>query len=247
VLDIGFSRRLAKINFEDRATIRHDRVVYRLADGSGHVTLDLYEWRTMLAEFDAECAKVLRIAKRVLVGLLPAILLYTVTLGWVIPGGKWVTIAAFYFGAPGIYLWQSSRIERIARELDGRLAQRPKVAAPLPQPWRVPRWLEILSALLVGPHLLLEVYGSIDPDAYIATPLMGTSLDWTSLISFSVIAVLVYFRWRASRRPACRRHRIQPAQLAQRASAARKPPDGPSARTFGRRVDQVAGARDTDT
>jgi hypothetical protein len=242
LLDIGFSRRLAKINFKDRATIRHDRVVYRLADGSGHVALELYEWRVMLADFDAECAKVLRIAKRCMVGLLPAILIYAVTLGWVIPGGHWVTIAAFYFGAPGIYLWQSNRIERIAREIDARLADRPKVAAPPPEPWRVPRWLEIFCALVVGPHLLFEVYGSINPDAYHATPLMGTSLDWSSLISFAVIAAVLYFKWRAARQPVYSPRWAQPAQPPQ--LAAQVIADRPPARTFGRRAGPIAPACD---
>lgn len=242
MLHIGFSRELAKINFKDRATVRDGRVTYRLADGSGHVGLEAAEWRAMNAEFDEESGKVLRTAKRCLVGLFPGIFVYGMTLAHVLPLGGLIIVAAFFLGPPAIYFWQSNRIDRLSRRIESRLAGRPKVAAPPREPWRVPRWLEIAAAVLLGPHLLFEVYGSINPEAYRNTPLLGTSLNWTSLIGFSVIAAILYFRWRAARQPVHTPHWVQPAPPPQ--PAAPKVPDGPPARTFGRRVDPIVRARD---
>jgi len=242
MLHIGFSRELAKINFRDRATPRDGRVAYRLADKSGHVSLDAGEWAAMIAQFDRESGKVLRTARRCLIGLLPGIFVYGMTLAHVLPFGGLIIVLAFFLGPPGIYFWQSNRIDRIARRIDAQLAGRPKVAAPPRQPWRVPRGLEIACAVLVGPHLLFEVYGSINPGAYRNTPLLGTQLNWTSFISFSVIAAIVYFRWRAARQRAYPSHRVQPAA---RAEPTPSPvPEGPASRTFGRRVDPIVRTRD---
>ena len=52
--------------------------------------------------------------------------------------------------------------------------------------------------MLLGPHLLIEIYGSINPDAYRNTPLLGTQLDWTSGVSFAILAAVIYFKVRGS-------------------------------------------------
>jgi hypothetical protein len=241
MLHIGFSRDLAKINFKDRATIEGSRVTYRLADGSGHVGLDAAEWRSLNDELDARSGEVLRKAKKRLFLLFPCIFVYGMTLGQVMPGAGLIIVAGIFLGPPGIYLWQSHRIERISREIEQVLANRSKVVAPPPAPWRVPRWLEIACAVLVGPHLILEVFGSIYPEAYRNTPLLGTSLNWTSLVSFSVIAAIFYFHWRAVQHRPKARSRPQ-SRAPERPSAVPERPAGrvePAPRTFGRRVDPV--------
>jgi hypothetical protein len=242
VLHIGFSRQLAKINFKDRATVRDGRVAYRLADGSGHVSLDAAEWRAMNAVFDEESGKVLRKAKRWLIGLLPGIFVYGMTLGQVLPFGGIVILSGFFLGPPAIYFWQSSRINRIALRMDEELAGRPKVAAPPRPRWRVPRGLEIACAVLVGPHLIFEIVGSFYPEAYRNTPLLGTQLNWTSLISFSVLAAILYLRWRSAQEPAQPRARGRSGAPERPATS-----DMPAPRTFGRRVDPLVRARDTSS
>lgn len=244
MLHIGFSRDLAKINFKDRATIQGGRVTYRLADGSGHVGLDAGEWQSLNDELDARSGEVLRKAKKRLLLLFPGIFVYGMTLGQVMPGAGLIIVAGIFLGPPGIYLWQSHRIERISREIEDMLAARQKVVAPPRAPWRVPRWLEIACAVLVGPHLIFEIYGSINPEAYRNTPLLGTSLNWTSFFSFSVIAAIVYFRWRAVQHRA--NARLQRKGRAPERPAAAERPAGraeTAPRTFGRRVDPVL--RDT--
>ena len=66
------------------------------------------------------------------------------------------------------------------------------------------RGLEIAALLLVGPHLIVQVYGSLNPDAYRNTPLLGTELDWSGIAGFLILAAILLLRWRPrwpTRRP----------------------------------------------
>src|SRR6185436_6575883 len=114
MLDIGFSRGLARINFKHRATVSGGRVTYWLADGSGHVGLESSEWRALIARFEDESRMVLRRAKLALLTLFPVTFVYGMTLGQIMPGAGLVIVAAIFLGPPGIYLWQSHKIARIA-------------------------------------------------------------------------------------------------------------------------------------
>jgi hypothetical protein len=204
MLDIGFSRGLARINFKHRATVSGGRVTYWLADGSGHVGLESSEWRALIARFEDESRMVLRRAKLALLALFPVTFVYGMTLGQIMPGAGLVIVAAIFLGPPGIYLWQSHKVARIARNVEAELASRPKVAAPRTSQPRAMRGLEIAALLLVGPHLILQVYGSLNPDAYRNTPLLGTQLDWSGIAGFLILATILLLRWRPrwpTRRP----------------------------------------------
>jgi hypothetical protein len=119
------------------------------------------------------------------------------TIGQLLPGAGLLIVLGIFFGPPAIYLWQSYRVKWAARALEEKLSFRGRVAAPPPMPFRLPRWIEIASFVLVGPHLLFETYGTIDPDAYRNTPLLGTELNWTSAVGFAILAAVIYFRVRA--------------------------------------------------
>jgi hypothetical protein len=225
MLDIGLSRGLARINFKHRATVKGGRVTYRLADGSGHVGLETSEWRALTARFEDESRMVLRSAKVALLALFPVIFVYGMTLGQIMPGAGIIIVAGIFLGPPGIYLWQSHKVSRIARTIEAELARRPKVAAPRISQPRAMLGLEIAALLLVGPHLILQVYGSLNPDAYRNTPLLGTELDWSGIAGFLILATILLLRWRP-RWPT-------------------KPPKHVDAPT-GRRFDPLARARETD-
>lgn len=198
MLDIGFSRRLAESGFEHRATeAPGGRIVYRLADGSGHVSLQRHEWDALRTEFTLAARAVVRRARYCYIGLFPGIFVFAMTIGQVLPGAGLLIVLGIFFGPPAIYLWQSYRVKWAAKAVEEKLAFRNRVAPPPPVPFRLPRWIEIASFVLVGPHLLIEIYGSIDPDAYRNTPLLGTELDWTSAVSFAILAAVIYFRLRA--------------------------------------------------
>ena len=225
MLGIGFSRALAAGGFQHRSTpAPGGRVVYRLADGSAHITLGAEEWEAYGERFHAEAKPVVRRAFWLLAGLLPATFLFGMTIGQLLPGAGILIVAAVLLGPFAIYLWQSYRVRGIARRIEAELACRPRVAAPPPVPWRVPRALEIAALVLIGPHLIIQVYGSFFPDAFRNTPWTGTHLDWSGVAGFAVLAALLYFRRRGAVREA-------PA------------PDEPEERPAGRRLDAIARAR----
>lgn len=198
MLDMDFSRWLAASNIERRATtLRYGRVAYRLTDGSGHVGLDAEQWAALRAYFDAESAAAGRETRWLTIGLIPCIFLYNMTVANVLPGGGLVILGALLFGPVAIYLRQSNRMQRLVRAIEADLSTQPRITAPPRRSSRPPRWLETAAALLIGPYLILQLYGSLDPNAFRNTPWSGTHLDATGIVALLVLVGIGYFRWRA--------------------------------------------------
>jgi len=197
MLSAGFSRWLTVSGFERRATfVPGDRVVYALADGSGHVELDALEWAAFGGRFADEARAVTRRANAMYLGLLPAVLVFALTVGQLFQFTGIVILLAIFGGPIAIYLWQSHRIKAIAAGIEGDLARRPKAAAPSIAAPPIPRWLEIAAALLVGPHLIFQVVGTLFPNVFRGTPWMGTRLDWSAAVGFAILAAIVVLRRR---------------------------------------------------
>jgi hypothetical protein len=223
MLSTGFSRQLTESGFRHRATrISGGRVVYRLADGSGHVGLGADEWDALGAYFAAQARPVGRTVIYWSIGLFPAIFVFGMTLAQVLPGGGLIILAGVFLGPPAIYLWQSHRIKAIAREIETELARRQRVAAAPAGESRPPRWLGIAFMLLVGPGLIVQVYGSFNPDAFRNTPWTGMHLGWGGIAGFAVLVAMLFYRWRAARDA---------------------PPDVPDEEREGRRSDVIRRAR----
>jgi hypothetical protein len=197
MLGMGFSRALASSGFRHRATILPDgRVVYRLVDGSGHVALREAEWDEVGVTFREATRPVMRRVNWLSVALFPSIFLYAMTLGQFLPGSWIVILAGIFLGPIAIYLWQSRRIEQIAALIEAQLASLPRVPAPPADPGRAPRWLEIVSMLFVGPTLIIQLYGSYNPNAYRNTPWSGTHFDWKGWLAVALLCGLAFYRWR---------------------------------------------------
>ena len=80
MLDFSFPRRLAESGFEHRATPAPDgRIVYRLADKSGHVRVDPAEWDRLLAEFSTRVRDIQRGTRKWSIWLFPGIFLFGMT------------------------------------------------------------------------------------------------------------------------------------------------------------------------
>lgn len=197
MLDISFAQWLHTSGFRNRSiSMPGGRVIVRLGDGSGHVSLYGEDWRALEARIEAESRAVVREANRFLIALFPGIFFFGMTVGQLIPFAGLIILAGIFLGPLAIYLWQSRQIQRIARAAEAELARHPRVAAPPPRLSRSPRWLQIAVFLLAGPHLLFQVYGSIDPDAYRNTPLSGTQIDATGIIAFLLLVAMGGYRLR---------------------------------------------------
>ncbi len=86
-------------------------------------------------------------------------------------------------------------MDRARRDLDRHphQAARPHPVSPGASP------LEKLAAFVLIPHLLIQIYGSIDPDAYRNTPWTGTRFDVSGLAALAILGWLGWRRWRAAR------------------------------------------------
>jgi len=200
MIGMGFSRALTESGFRHRATpIGGGRIVYRLADGSGNVALDAAEWDAVGEHFQAQVHPVGRTTTWLSIGLFPAIFVFGMTIGQLLPGAGILILAGILLGPIAIYLLQSYRIKHIARAIEKELARLPRVAAPPPPAWRAPRGLEIACIVLVGPGLIVQVYGSFNPDAFRNTPWTGMHLDWVGFAGFAVLGAMLFYRWRAAR------------------------------------------------
>ena len=85
--------------------------------------------------------------------------------------------------------------ERVRAELTGFRQYR----APHRLPSRTALPTERLAILTVVPYLIIQIYGTIDPDAYLNTPWTGTQLDLVSVIAVAILAGVGFLRWRAVR------------------------------------------------
>jgi hypothetical protein len=202
VISFNFPRWLSRSGFQRRsAAVSRDRMVYKLADRSGYVALDRPEWEALGERFDTECKMVSRRTNWVCCCAPFAVFLFGMTLGQILPGAGLIIVAAIFIGPAALYVWHRRGIERVADAIEADLARRPRVAEPqgiAPPP--VPRWLEIAGFFLIGPGLIIQVYGSLNPDAYRNTPLSGTQLNAFGLAGFVALAAIICLRRRA--RPA---------------------------------------------
>jgi len=82
------------------------------------------------------------------------------------------------------------------------LARYPRQPARHRMPPSNARPLEKVAIFAVFPYLIIQTWGTIDPDAYRNTPWTGTQLDLTSVVGVAVLAWLGYRRWDAARRVA---------------------------------------------
>jgi hypothetical protein len=200
MIGMGFSRALAQTGFQHRATVlAGGRVIYRLADGSGHVGLSACEWEAAGEQFEAQVRPVGRKTFWLSIGLFPAIFVFGMTIAQILPGAGILILAGILLGPIAIYLWQSYRIKHIARAIEQELARLPRVAAVPAPASRPPRWLEIACILLVGPGLIVQIYGSLNPDAFRNTPWTGMHLGWAGLAGFAVLGAMLFYRRRAAR------------------------------------------------
>jgi hypothetical protein len=192
-IDIGLASALHRTAFLHRATPTPDgqHVIYRLADGSGHVTIPRDEWEQIGEIFQKE-TKAIRRRAIVRILLLPfVVLLVGFTIAQVVPGGGLLIVTLFFGGPVANYLWQSHGVKKVSQAVEATFATLPRThAAPPPTPERLPRWLDIACIFLVGPWLILALIGEFGgPDTYRNTPLKGMHLDGEAWVAIGVLAL----------------------------------------------------------
>lgn len=105
MLGFGFSEALATSGFAHRATPRADgTIIYRLADGSGHVLVRSADWNRLNRDFEFQVAPIRKRTKRLCIILFPATFMFGMTLGQFLPFSGVIIVAAVLLGPIAIYL-----------------------------------------------------------------------------------------------------------------------------------------------
>lgn len=199
MLDLDFSRALRRTSFTNRIVEGGDgALVFRLADGTGHVRLTRREWIDVGSSFEHETRPVARRAKWALALYLPCWLVVVALtnappVALLLGLSDWLAtiflLGTLFLTPFAIYLWQSHHVGLIAEALEATLGTRQRVPDPPTDPTHIPRWLDISSLLLVGPGLVFALVGQLRPGIFRNTPLTDAHLGPLAIAGFAVIAL----------------------------------------------------------
>lgn len=182
-------------------------LLFRMRDGRGAVRLSREKWEALGATYRtriAPSAKLLCWAAWLQIPLaifalfvmmsIPGFTALGGLIDRVIPGISVILITAWplLLGSA----WHYMAVGRATSDLMSVLAAEERVPEP-PLPLRRGlNGLEILAIALVGPHLIVGLYGTLVPDAYDNTPFAGTSLGLLDIFAFCVLIGLIILRSR---------------------------------------------------
>lgn len=247
MFDVSLFQRISTARLEQWGVLEADRICVRVDGGREEVRLAPSEWAEILDRYHRTVDESARRLRWSMILALP----FSISLIFLlmsIPGAReatrWIDEKANFLGFVLVFIIMSGlpltaiilhgravmkALDRARRRL--RKLERHPARHRAPTSEATP--LERVAAFAAIPYLIIEIYGSYDPDAYRNTPWTGTRLDFGGLVCIAVLVGLGWRRWRA-------------VQLA-RAEGPTEPPvrsNDPGPRTFGRRVDPIARARD---
>jgi hypothetical protein len=221
-------------------------ILFNARDKRGPVRFSAAEWKAVRSDHEASIAPAARFFKWS-IWLTPVITLGLMIVGILFMPGfgglvRWLDRTFPPQLAVGVWLTWPALIGlvvdghatiRANAALDRRVAGMARETSTILPARGIANALEIIVALFVGPHLLLGVWGSLNPNAYYNTPLSGTRLGLIDVAGIAALLILV-----ALRRGRSAVVRYPPAD-APSAEPARKPPG------FGRRRGPIGDGPET--
>jgi hypothetical protein len=185
----------------------------RMPDGKGDVRLASHEWDALGDWYRAQVtpsAKRLRLAVWLTLPLIIAFLGIVANVPILKAGFEWLfdvagpLVMLFLCGALPLTM---TALHGLAaqRAIDGvneALADRPRLDSSCLAPPRALNALELIALALVGPHLVLGIVGSLNPNVFRNTPYSGTHLDWAGFAGLAVLLALGLLRLRRMRQSA---------------------------------------------
>ena len=184
----------------------------RMPDGQGDVRLAAHEWDALGDWFRVQITPSARRLRLAVVLTLPLIIAFLAVIANV-P----VLKSAFervFDAAPALFMLflcgalpltmtalHALAVQRAVDGVNEALADRPRLGTSCLPPRRALNAMELIALVLVGPHLILGLWGSVFPGAFLNTPWSGTRLDAFGVAGIAVFLLLGFLRWRRSRPP----------------------------------------------
>ncbi len=185
----------------------------RMPDGNGDVRLAAHEWDALGDWFRAQVApsaRRLRLAVLLTLPLIIAFLAITANVPLLKTVVEWLFDASpalfmlFLCGALPLTMatLHALAVQRATDGVNEALADRPRLGTSCLPPPRALNAVELVALVLVGPHLIVSLYGSLNPGAFRNTPWTGAHLDSRSIAGLVVLLALGLLRWRRMRQSA---------------------------------------------
>jgi hypothetical protein len=213
MFDISQFGSISTARIEEWGVREGDLVCVRVDGGAAEVRIPPHEWSAILGRYRAGVDASRRRIRWAMILQLPfAVLLLALVLSiaplkaalyWLDENANFLClliVLAMWSGLPlgAIVLhWRTvlRSLDRARLEL-ARFRQHP-ARNRLPPRKALPT--EKLVILTIVPWLIIQAYGTIDPDAYRNTPWTGTELDLVSVVAVAILAGIGFRRWRAVR------------------------------------------------
>lgn len=181
---------------------------FRMDDGLGDVRLTRQEWEALGRWFRGEVAPSARKLRLAVLLTLPAIIaLFGIAANFppvmAALDSIWsVSPALLMFllcaGLPLTFMTlHALAVQRAVDGVRAALVDRPRLGASPPS--RAINIVELVALVLVGPHLIVGLWGSLFPNAFRNTPWTGAHLDGFGIAGLVVLALLGFLRWRRGR------------------------------------------------
>ncbi len=203
-MDVSLFQSISTARLKQWATQEGENVYVRLPDGTQEARLTPAEWRLIVARFEGKVIPSAWWMRLACILTLPFGIMLLLTIGSV-PALR-SAFDAFNDTIPIVLplLCMSGlpitaivlHTRNVLRALDqarSELFGFPRQEAPNRKPPREALPLEKVAIFAVLPYLLIQIWGTIHPDAYRNTPWTGTRLDLTSVVG---VAALVWLGWR---------------------------------------------------
>lgn len=204
-MDLFLFEKLAVARLRQRCMVDENGLAHVRVDRDGAVTLPAEEWEALGARFHAAIkpsASRLRwsvplaipfdVAEIMLMKALPPLGAFFDQAVAAFPN---LTLMLFFSGLPLAAM--IAHMLTVQREIDRTLSllalhprQRPTASPSNP----ALKLLDLAAIVFIGPHVLIQVYGTLVPDAYRNTPWTGARLDWTGWAGLAVLAALIALR-----------------------------------------------------
>ena len=181
---------------------------FRMDDGLGDVRLTRQEWEALGGWFRGEVAPSARKLRLAVLLTLPAIIaLFGIAANFppmmaVLESVERVSPALLMFllcaGLPLTFMiLHMLAVQRAVDGVRAALVSRPRLGASPPS--RAVNTLELIALVLVGPHLIVGLWGSLFPNAFRNTPWTGAHLDGFGVAGIALFLLLGFLRWRRTR------------------------------------------------